>query len=363
MSKYYFSGNFMEARSRFSGAAAFAGQPVQTFVNPRGGPNGEEIATDVVRFGAKNARHVLVLISGHHGAEALVGSACQIGWIVNGGPQNLPDDTAVVLVHGINCWGATAVRRNNEDNIDLCRNFMDFSKPLPANESYLEIHDAINCPDIEGPKWRAAEEELADFAARKGNNALMRAFASGQYQKPDGVFYGGQDLAWSSKTLLSVLAEQAENAEQVCIVDLHSGVGPYGYGMAVSMDTGADLERAQKWFGGWIEAPVAEALEGRGDYYAPSGHPSFGYPGVLGTGEVISVVLEFGAYPFDHVMNCLRRDHWLWQYGDPKSALGKTITRDLLEAFCPRNADWREAVWTRAEQVINQALRGLGTQK
>ncbi|MBW7835501.1 MAG: DUF2817 domain-containing protein [Sphingomonadales bacterium] len=355
----YFSRDFFTARERFKAACLYAGGTPQTFVNPTGAPNGQEIGTEVVRFGPISASKLLVLMSGAHGAEAMVGSGCQAGWLVNGGPGDLPPDTSVLLIHGTNCWGAAAGRRNNEDNVDLCRNFIDYAQPLPENPGYEAIHDAINCPALDGPARDEANTALQAYAQRNGANALMRAIMTGQYSHPDGFGYGGQKPTWSAQTLLTVLAEHAATARTVGIVDFHSGVGPYGYGMAASMDTGEALAVARGWYGGWINAPVDEALAGKGDYYTTHGHPTEGYRRLLKDKAVAPIVLEFGTYPFQHVMDCMMRDHWLWQHGDPASNEGKEITAALREAFYPNNADWRRAVWERAQHVIDQALRGL----
>lgn len=359
MSASYFSEDFAEASGKFLAALTLESHSAKRYVNPRGGPNGEEIAAHVARFGPRRAKRLLILISGHHGPETMVGSAIQSGWVDSGGPRDLPDDTAVLLVHGINCWGAAALRRNNEDNIDLCRNFIDFAEPLPENSGYRDIQATLDCPEIDGPQRQAAEAVWADYARVHGAHALTQAFMRGQYQHPEGFSYGGAEPAWSTRTLRSVVAEHADGAERICVVDLHSGVGPYGYGMVVTMDTGVRLVRTQQWFGGWLEPAAAKAREGKSQLHLPTGLPSFTYPVTAMDQDVTAVIMEFGTCPFDQLLECLKRDHWLWRYGDPRSPLGRAIKADLLEAHYPRSSDWRQAVWDRSRQVIHQALRGL----
>ena len=97
---------------------------------PLTGPSGEELATDVARFGSDSAARLLVMVSGVHGVEGFSGSATQVGWIAERRFEALPPDKAVLMIHLINPWGAAHLRRYNEDNVDLCRNFLDFSKAL-----------------------------------------------------------------------------------------------------------------------------------------------------------------------------------------------------------------------------------------
>ena len=135
----YFSEDYTSARERFRAASRDAGLSVVTMRNPSPGPTGIELTTDVARAGPQNASKLLVLISGVHGVELLCGSACQSGWLASGGPRSLPPDTAVLLVHALNCWGAAWGRRNTEHNVDLCRNFLDFSQPLPPSPVYEQL--------------------------------------------------------------------------------------------------------------------------------------------------------------------------------------------------------------------------------
>jgi hypothetical protein len=49
---------------------------------------------------------------------------------------SLPDDVAVLMIHLINPWGTAWIRRVNEDNIDLNRNYLDLHRQPPHNEHY-----------------------------------------------------------------------------------------------------------------------------------------------------------------------------------------------------------------------------------
>ena len=131
-----FSENFPQARSRFVEAAAAAGATVSSFaLQGHRGPDGGELVTDVAWNGPRDASHVFVAISATHGVEGFFGSGVQTEWLRRGEAKLLPPDTAALLVHAINPFGFAWLRRTNEDNIDVNRNWMDFEKgALPSNK-------------------------------------------------------------------------------------------------------------------------------------------------------------------------------------------------------------------------------------
>ena len=55
--------------------------------------------------------------------EAFAGSAIQLLSLDEGLPD-LPEDAALILVHVVNPYGMAWLRRFNEENVDLNRNFL-----------------------------------------------------------------------------------------------------------------------------------------------------------------------------------------------------------------------------------------------
>jgi hypothetical protein len=140
-----FSEIYEEARRKFVAAATQAGGAPERVENPERGPDGGALSTDFVRFGPASAEKLLVMISGTHGVEGFYGSGVQVEWLARGGASSLPRDTAAWLIHAINPYGFAWQRRVDENNVDLNRNWLDFSRPLPVNEGYAELADAL-CP-------------------------------------------------------------------------------------------------------------------------------------------------------------------------------------------------------------------------
>jgi hypothetical protein len=260
-----FSTGYATARAKFLAACTLRGLTPQTHAHPLAGAQREQLSTEVVRVGPADAGRVLVLTSGVHGVELFAGSGCQIDWLLAHPADALPPDTAVVLVHAINPWGASWLRRYTEDNVDLCRNFIDHSAPPPSS-AYGPLHAAIDLDPREADSVARGDAVLAAFAEAKGHDALYNALMAGQYTLPHGMGFGGQAPTWSRKTIEAVLRQHCAMATDVCLVDYHTGLGPYGYGSIVALQQGAQLQRMREAFGPWV---VAVHEDGAPEDFAP----------------------------------------------------------------------------------------------
>ena len=76
-----FAPDYAAARQRFRLACAKQGAPIRSYASATRGPSGEELATDVAWFGARDARTVMVLTAATHGIEGFCGSGAQLDWM------------------------------------------------------------------------------------------------------------------------------------------------------------------------------------------------------------------------------------------------------------------------------------------
>ncbi|MBT7951818.1 MAG: DUF2817 domain-containing protein, partial [Gammaproteobacteria bacterium] len=230
----FFADNYEDSRQKFLQVCADKNIEVQSYKNDIENSNVAELACDVIRIGNDDAENLLVLTSGVHGAELMCGSGCQVGMLQQDRFASLPADTAVLMIHAINPWGAANLRRNNEDNVDLCRNFVDFNNKLPGNAGYEVIHDALCCPEYEGPLRDETNKFLADYKRVNGIAGFVGAIMSGQFEFLKGMSFGGNEPTWSNSTLMKILQQEGSSAKKVCLLDYHSGLGPFAYGSVVS---------------------------------------------------------------------------------------------------------------------------------
>ena len=200
-----FPATFAEGRTRFREAAQVAGARISSHANSAKGPSGEALSTETAWLGPTDASRLLLAMAGTHGAEGFCGSGIQTGWLQTGVLTRLPPDTAVLLVHAINPYGFAWVRRVNENNIDLNRNFIDHGKPAPDSPRYRVLRDAI-CPSAwSSESEREVGQRFAAYAAEHGAMGLQEAIMHGQYFDAEGVCFGGKGDSWSNRTLRAIL--------------------------------------------------------------------------------------------------------------------------------------------------------------
>ncbi len=248
-----FSSTYREARQRFLDTAAAQELAVDTRVlEGVDGLEGETLATDVVRIGPADAKRLLVLTSATHGVEGFCGSGAQIALMRDDVLPALMDKlgVAMLLVHAINPYGFSYLSRTTEGNVDLNRNSVDFAGPLPQNPGYAELHDLL-IPAT----WPPDEANVAAIRAyidMRGQWTYQQAVTTGQYTHAQGMFYGGAHTAWSTRTMRNLLAEYGEPCTAIGWIDIHTGLGPSGFGAKICV---GDVQRARRWWGADVTSP------------------------------------------------------------------------------------------------------------
>lgn len=352
----YFSESYTEARDKFRAAAQACGAMLTSYENPKArGADGCSLTTDVACLGANDAKRVYLSISGTHGAEGFCGSGCQIGFF----EERLHEaaaDTRIVMIHALNPFGFSWIRRVNEDNVDLNRNFQDFNQPLPMNLAYGDVHDLLIPADWDGPAKQAADDAIHQYQQTHGLLAYRAAVTGGQHSHNDGLFFGGQQPTWSNVTLRRILADHVPpSTKKLASIDYHTGLGPMGYGEPIFLGDKAGYERAKRWYGPSVTNPD----DGSSSSPPISGTLPEVYRELPKTVEVTAIALEFGTRPTLEVLNALRGDHWLHARGDLDSPLGRTLKQQMRDAFYTNTAPWKAAVFGRAADFALRSFRGL----
>jgi len=353
----YFSKNYQEARDKFVSSARVAGAQIENFLNPDTGRQGKELYTDVALLGSAKASKFVVLISGTHGVEGFAGSAIQVGILRQRIDKQIPVDTAILMIHAINPYGMSHIRRTNEDNVDLNRNFWDFSIPVPANPEYDKLADAI------APKIRSAWTEfrcwsrLLWYGLIKGRGALVSTISSGQFSRSDGLFYGGQEETWSNKTLKLILKKFISNARTVVVIDIHTGLGPQGIAEIILNDPrdSANYKRAVQIWGEQVKSTAT------GDSVSAHLNSSMklGIKNVISDIEITAVSIEFGTVNSLKTFKALRVENWSYHYGIHNSIESDSIKQQLMEVFYPNREDWKIMVLKRGNNALDQVLKWM----
>lgn len=344
--------SYAHARQEFLTAAAAADARVEHHPHPGRGLEGEDLAVDVAELGPTDAAAVVLVVSATHGVEGYCGSALQTGWL-DQHASSLADGVRLVFVHALNPYGFSWVRRVNEDNVDLNRNFVDWTQPAPENPEYDEIAHLLVPPAWGDDEQQRTTVELVEIAERLGLERMQEVVSRGQYGQPTGVFYGGRGPVWSNRWLHSWCASNLERCRRLTIIDLHSGLGPWGHGELICVESAGTPphERARAMWGdvtSMADGSAAGAIL-QGDWLS-SAHL------LAPHAETTSGALEFGTVDPVTVAQALRADAWLHAYGDPAGPAAAEVRAQVRAAFADDDPAWIDALWGRFADVLGAAL-------
>lgn len=355
-----FSPDYAAARAKVEALAGSLPARRIAYANANEGPHGESLATETYWFGPESARDVLVLVSATHGVEGFCGAAAQTDWLLGDGPARLGPSTAAIVVHALNPYGFAWLRRVTEEGVDLNRNCIDFSQPLPANEGYDALATAFVPGSLDVATLAEADARIEAYRAAHGPVGLEQARSSGQYSHPEGLFYGGGEPAWSIRTLHRLAADfRLAERRNVAVIDFHTGLGPFGYGEPICGHRPGESgqARCRAWYG----ASLGEPLLGRSSSLPIAGLTQYAWAAAVGAERLTFIALEFGTYPPDEGTAALRADHWLHAHGrvDWDGAETRRIKAALRRFYHPDTTDWRQMVLFRSRLVIAEALAGM----
>jgi hypothetical protein len=353
----YFSDDYQAARRKFLAACEAAGAGVESHRNQHAGPDGAPLFTDVGTIGAPDARAALVLGSGTHGVEGFAGSGIQTGLLSDGLGSRVPRGVRVMMIHAINPYGFAHLRRVNEDNVDLNRNFVDHSSPHPANDEYGRLAHAIAPASQSSLARLAASCQIASYRFLRGKRALQAAVSRGQYSHEQGLFYGGRFETWSNRTLRSIIQGSLQGMDRLAFVDFHTGLGAYGQGELIlnEVKTSSVYDRAVTWWG----ERVKSTKEGESVSVDLEGTLKLAISRMLPDVEITGGSLEFGTYPPMEVFRAMKAENWLHHHGGAPFPQADRIKARFRRAFYPDADEWKVMVWEQARAVVEQALDGL----
>ena len=347
-----FSPDYATARDRFRAMVAERGWEQITHSIDAPGFNPGELTIDVACFGVSEATRVLVLSSGLHGGEGFFGSAVQLAWLASlpSGWQP-PPGTGVVLLHALNPYGFAMIRRANEENVDLNRNFLlpeqfpvlaGKTRPLFAPlDSWLNPTRApgrINWFFVQFP-W---------MAMRFGLPYLREVMPAGQYAFPKGIFYGGTQHCQSTRVVMEQMPSWIGPAQRVIHLDYHTGLGRFGqYNLLSSDPVGSPrMLQAVTLFSG---EPV------RFDHQLEGGYHNHGDMGEwlsnrFADRQYLYLCAEFGTFNSTRVIGMLRRENQAHHWLDKRHPRYAEIKSRVIDTFAPFSPKWRCS-------VVHQSVR------
>jgi hypothetical protein len=180
------------------------------------------------------------------------------------------------------------------------------------------------------------------FRARVGEQAFSNAFNGGQYLHADGIFYGGHQAEWSNVTLRRQLGRHLAHVRECVLIDLHTGIGPYGQPFMINFDAPGTFgrERAREVWGGG-------ALSGAGSTHAAlatfQGLMLDAFVEALRGCRLSATAVEFGTLERPRMQRAHLANAWMRRQQGDSEAL-RRAGAEYREAFISLDPAWRASV-------------------
>ncbi len=321
---------------------------------------------------SKEKENLIVLTTGVHGMEGYIGSVMLDVFFEEIYPDIDTEKTGILVVANVNPYGMKYMRRYNENNVDLNRNFiLDWNNfDMSSNKDYPEVKEFLQ-PEgkISNALWHEAGFylSLAKEALTKGADKVSDALLTGQYEYPQGVYYGGNGDETSTAYLKSVFNDCLDGEyKNIVHIDIHSGYGPR-YNMVIFNSVYETMTEAEtkKAFG--YDYVISHDSE---SFYATTGDTTDYFYRLAESKnsekELFSTCFEFGTIGDSFIDSILslkytvdeNRQHW---YPSDSKVASEVVKENYNELFYPTETEWREKTVadfkTATEGVLNAKLK------
>ena len=316
--------------------------------------------------------NLVVLTTGVHGMEGYIGATMLDVFFQEIYPTLDTADTGVLVVANVNPYGMKHYRRYNENNVDLNRNFiLDWDNfDLSSNKEYPKVDTFLGpTGKIGNGLWHEVGFylNLGKTAITDGADTISDALLTGQYEYPQGVYYGGNGDEASTVYLKDVFSRCLDSGyENIIHIDLHSGYGPR-YNMVIFNSVYETMNEAESREAFGYDYIIAYDSE---SFYATTGDTTdFFYRLAEQKGanaDLYSTCFEFGTIGdafFDTILSLKytideNRNHW---YPTDNATSAEIIRQNYLELYYPTETAWREKTVedfkTAAMGVLNAKLK------
>jgi hypothetical protein len=311
----------------------------------------------------KEKTKLLIVSSGVHGVEGYVGSAIQQMLMDEFFEPGMLQDMGILLIHGVNPYGFKYTRRVTENNVDMNRN-CDTQRTLFAKENsgYNDLYDMLN-PEGEvytgSLKNRFFMVVAITHLMQESMTSLRQAVLQGQYEHPEGLYFGGNDFEPQLAWLEEVIKNKSADYDTVMNIDLHTGYGQRGvlYLFPNPIDDENVKNRLEVIFKGYrIDWGNSE------DFYTVNGSFS-DYIGKIIPGKFFMPMLfEYGTLNSLTTLGSVKSIHTMilenqgnrFGYSTHEDSL--RVRRHFMEMYNPSSETWRSKVMDDTYRIMEQVL-------
>ena len=301
----------------------------------------------------KEKTNLVVLTTGVHGMEGYIGATMLDVFFQEVYPTLDTANTGVLVVANVNPYGMKYFRRYNENNVDLNRNFiLDWDNfDLSSNKEYPKVETFLGpTGKIGNGLWHEVGFylSLAKTAITDGADTVSDALLTGQYEYPQGVYYGGTGDEASTVYLKDVFSQCLDSEyENIVHIDIHSGYGPR-YNMVIFNSVYETMNEAESVEAFGYDHVIAYDSE---SFYATTGDTTDFFYRLAdqkqADAELFSTCFEFGTIGdafFDTILSLKytvdeNRNHW---YPTDNATSAEIVRQNYMELYYPTETAWRE---------------------
>lgn len=123
-------------------------------------------------------------------------------------------------------------------------NFVDFNTKLPDSSETVALWEELS-------KQKKTVELLGEHREQ------FDRLSQGQYVDPDALYYGGEKLCWSRQKIEDFVTKlKPGKCNTIVVIDIHSGLGPYGELISDHLPESAGQQKARELFGATVTEPA-----------------------------------------------------------------------------------------------------------
>jgi hypothetical protein len=279
-----------------------------------------------------------------------------------------------LVIHNLNPFGFKNLRRVNENNIDLNRNFaLDSDLFKRSNIGYENLKFILEPKrPVRFPYLKCVINALIlglGFIFKKFTmRDLIQAVATGQYVSPKGIQFGGQEVQEQVFNYKKLITKFGSQHRRIVSVDLHTGLGSANQ---LHMLTSAKTHFSNSQF---LRQMLRQDLDGDHYDYVSSQDPGFYETfGDLNTfvhgqfsseQEVLALTAEFGTLGVGmldnlKLLNALILENQGHHFGYASERLRKKVKENFKNIFFPTDVQWRELSLAKGQYLFDKIIQRL----
>ena len=362
----YFPSSYEDSRARFLQSLNLIQQTWHsTGLETHPLKNFPDLSIDWLWAHSRKKETIVIISTAEHGIEGYIGYALMKIFIEEFAPRLNPENTGLLLIHGLNPWDMKHHRKVNENSVDLNRNFVFDGNFDPAiNSEFHLVKNLIN------PQARIQSFGLENilFWGRViktlltiGTSTLSKAALLGQHHTPNGFFYGGTSHEEGTRVAMQLYRRALGEYQSIVHLDMHTGYGPR-YQMSITVPPIESMSSAG------LSAKFNFPLVLRGnaeEFYAIHGDMA-AYSYELRNAEypnksVFACAFEFGTFGASLLARLLSLtamvfENQLFWHGAKNERTARQVRREFDEFYFPSETKWREKALADGRQAFEGIL-------